>query len=96
MVLKIRFILIFFIFGSVFLGQKKDKNNIVFSNDQDIEEYKKMFDTSFEYINRLYVDSVNQSELIKSAIKGMLKPLDPYTKLVVGSSKERLDMLTKG
>ena len=40
--------------------------------------------------------SIDQSELLISGIKGMLKPLDPYTKVVIGSSKERLDMLTKG
>ena len=90
---KIYKILLFFVFT---FGLAQDSKNIIFSNDQNIEEYKKMFNQSFDYLEEYYVDSINQSEIIKSAIKGMLKPLDPYTKLVVGSSKERLDMLTKG
>ena len=57
----------------------QDSKNIVFSNDQNLDDYKKMFDQSFNYVEEYYVDSINQSEIIKSAIKGMLKPLDPYT-----------------
>ncbi|MAV64578.1 MAG: hypothetical protein CMG00_05235 [Candidatus Marinimicrobia bacterium] len=96
MILKYKTTTIFVFLMSLFLAQKKANNKVIFSNEQNIEEYKDMFDKSFEYINKMYVDSINQSELMKSAIKGMLKPLDPYTKLVVGGSKERLDMLTKG
>ena len=85
---------VLFLFVVIAFGQ--NKKEIIFSNDQDIEQYKNMFNESFQYLQEYYVDSINQSEIIKSGIKGMLKPLDPYTKLVVGSSKDRLDMLTKG
>ena len=51
-------------------------------------DYLEILETSLNKLNEAYVDSVNEDELIKSGIKGMLKPLDPYTKLLVGSSKE--------
>jgi len=68
----------------------------IFADENLIEDYKDMFERTFNYVNKGYVDSVDHSELLISGIKGMLKPLDPYTKVVIGSSKERLDMLTKG
>ena len=65
-------------------------------SQNNVDDYRDIFDKTFNYVNEGYVDSINHSELLISGIKGMLKPLDPYTKLVVGSSKENLDMLTKG
>ena len=55
-----------------------------------------LFDEAYYKLKASYVDSINSEEVIKSGIKGMLMPLDPYTKLLVGSSKDRLEMLTKG
>ena len=74
----------------------KNKNEIVFSNDQDTKEYLKMLENAFYRVRESYVDSINESEIIKSGIKGMMKPLDPYTKFLSGSSKDRLDMLRTG
>ena len=74
----------------------KKKNEIVFSNDQDTKAYLKMFEEALKKVSINYVDSVNESELIKAGIKGMMKPLDPYTKFLSGSSKDRLDMLRTG
>lgn len=79
---KINFIIFLFCFISIVFAQSSDHKNI--------------FEEAFEYVEKTYVDEINESELIISAIKGMLKPLDPYTKIVVGSGKDRLDMLTKG
>ena len=55
-----------------------------------------MLEKAFNKVRASYVDSVNESELIKAGIKGMLKPLDPYTKFLSGSSKKRLDELRTG
>ena len=63
---------------------------------EDQNEYLDILKTSLNKLNEAYVDSVNNDELIKSGIHGMLKPLDPYTKLLVGSSKDKLDMLRRG
>ena len=71
------------------LKSAKKKNEIVFSNDQDTKEYLKMFEEALSRVSVSYVDSVNESELIKAGIKGMMKPLDPYTRFLSGSSKDR-------
>ena len=68
----------------------------ILGNENLIEDYKDMFEKTFNYVDKGYVDSIDYPELLLSGIKGMLKPLDPYTRVVIGSSKERLDMLTKG
>ena len=89
------------------LGQKKNdkksvgtsskkKNEIIFSNNENTKDYLKMLETALNRVSESYVDSVNESELIKAGIKGMMKPLDPYTKFLSGSSKDRLDMLRTG
>ena len=71
--------------------------SLIYSNDKIIDsEYLDMLERSLIKLNEAYVDSVDSDELIKSGIKGMLKPLDPYTKLLVGSSKDKLDMLRTG
>ena len=74
----------------------KKKNEIEFSNDQNTGAYLEMFEEAFNKVRVSYVDSVNESEIIKAAIKGMMKPLDPYTVFLSGSSKDRLDMLRTG
>ena len=78
------------------LKSAKKKNEIVFSNAQDTKDYLMMFEEALSRVSISYVDSVNESELIKAGIKGMMKPLDPYTKFLSGSSKDRLDMLRTG
>ena len=71
--------------------------SLIYSNDKIIDsEYLDMLERSLLKLNEAYVDSVDSDELIKSGIKGILKPLDPYTKLLVGSSKDKLDMLRTG
>ena len=74
----------------------KQKNEIEFSNDQNTQDYLDMLEDAFYRVRESYVDSVNESEIIKSGIKGMMKPLDPYTRFLSGSSKDRLDMLRTG
>ena len=75
---------------------QKNKKEIIFNNDEDIQEYLEMFNKSFDILKTHYVDSVNESEMIKEGIKGMMKKMDPYTKLLEGSSKESYDILKRG
>ena len=72
------------------------KNEIIFSNDEDTQAYIDMYKNVLGRVKESYVDSINESEIIKSGIKGMMKPLDPYTKFLSGSSKDRLDELRTG
>jgi len=106
MQLRIKWTVILLIFVLPLIGQDKKeenksksftrKNEIEFSNDQNTKEYLKMLEDAFYKVRESYVDSVNESEIIKAGIKGIMTPLDPYTKFVSGSSKERLDMLRTG
>jgi len=66
------------------------------SNDNDLDIYYELYDKIFETFNTNYVDSLDKTKLIKSSLDGMFKSVDPYTKLYIGSSKDRLEILTKG
>ena len=71
--------------------------SFLFPVDKNVEnEYLEILKSSLGKLHEAYVDSIDEDELIKSGIKGMLKSLDPYTKLLVGSSKDKLDMLRTG
>ena len=54
---------------------------IQFANSSDSEIYKKidLFGEVLEKINQEYVDDVNQSDSMDSAIDGLLQSLDPYS-----------------
>ena len=72
------------------------KNKPVFSNSESTQDYLDLLEKSLDLLRVNYVDSVNESEVILSGIKGMLKPLDPYTKLLMDQSKESFDLLKTG
>ena len=74
----------------------KGKKEIKFNNDENYEDYIELFESSFNKLKVNFVDSVNESEMIKSGIKGMMKNLDPYTKLLEDNSLESFDILRKG
>ena len=69
---KIIFFLIIFI-SQLFLAFK--------INSSEIDIYKKidLFGEVLEKINKEYVDEINQSESMDSAINGLLQSLDPYS-----------------
>ena len=102
----IRFLFILIFLLSMFLSQEKKKpvkqiskikkKDVIFNNNENTDDYLDLFDESFEKLKINFVDSVNESELIKSGIKGMMKNLDPYTKLLEGSSLESYEVLRKG
>ena len=87
------FALLCFLFFSFLLA--KDKK-VEFSNSESTEDYFKLFNKSFNILKMNYVDSLNESEIIKEGIKGLSKKLDPYTKLLEGSSLENYENLKKG
>ena len=69
---KIRLYLIIFL-SSFFLSHS--------INSAEIDIYKKidLFGEVLEKINKEYVDEINQSESMDSAINGLLQSLDPYS-----------------
>ena len=76
--------------------KKQPKDKMVFSNDQSTDDYLKIYKRALELLISNYVDSINESEIILSGIKGLMNPLDPYTKLLTDQSKENYDHLRRG
>ena len=72
MLLGFQFYLIIFLTQFLFLKQ---------TNSAEIDIYKKidLFGEVLEKINKEYVDEINQSESMDSAINGLLQSLDPYS-----------------
>ena len=50
-----------------------------FSSEKDIYKKIDIFGEVLEKINEEYVDEINQSESMDSAINGLLQSLDPYS-----------------
>jgi carboxyl-terminal processing protease len=69
---KIKLYLIIF-FATFFL------ENTVYSAEIDIYKKIDLFGEVFEKINKEYVDEINQSKSMDSAINGLLQSLDPYS-----------------
>ncbi|MBC61837.1 MAG: hypothetical protein CMP11_05210 [Zetaproteobacteria bacterium] len=63
---------------------------------QEANYYINMFSKVYNKVKEKYVDEIDDVEMLKSGIRGMLRPLDPYTKFLIGESKAKLEMLTKG
>jgi len=81
-------------------GEKPHKKNIknksIPAKTEETQAYLDMLERAFLKLRDTYVDSINETEIIKAGIKGMMKPVDPYTRFLSGSSKDRLDMLRTG
>ena len=69
--IKKNLFLLFFL--SIFVSQK------VNSSDNDVYKKIDLFGEVLEKINKEYVDEINQSESMDSAINGLLQSLDPYS-----------------
>ena len=68
------------------------------ANSSDKEIYKKidLFGEVLEKINNEYVDEVNQSESMDSAINGLLQSLDPYSAYMSPEIFEEMQTETSG
>ncbi|MBN2373136.1 S41 family peptidase [bacterium] len=66
--------------------------------DAKDESYKelKSFSEVISYIQSNYVDSVDNKELVYSAIKGMLKDLDPHSSFMTPEMYKEMQVDTKG
>ena len=70
--MKNYFIIFFFLTSSLF-------SNYSFSSENDIYKKIDLFGEVLEKINKEYVDEIDQSESMDSAINGLLQSLDPYS-----------------
>ncbi|OUX36903.1 MAG: hypothetical protein CBE33_04510 [Candidatus Pelagibacter sp. TMED273] len=83
--LSIQFFVIIILFSST-----------IKSSENELDEYFRLYQKIFETFTNNYVDTLDKTELIKLSFDGMFKEVDPYTKLYIGSSKDRLEIMTKG
>ncbi len=67
------YLVIFFFLNSLLF------TNFSFSNEKDIYKKIDLFGEVLEKINDEYVDEIDQSESMDSAINGLLQSLDPYS-----------------
>ena len=67
-------------------------------NSAEIDIYKKidLFGEVFEKINKNYVDEINQSKSMDSAINGLLQSLDPYSAYMSPEIFEEMQTETSG
>ena len=70
--MKKNFLYLFFLFYFFFV-------NNTFSSENEIYKKIDLFGEVLEKINKEYVDEINQSESMDSAIDGLLQSLDPYS-----------------
>ena len=83
------FLLAFLFFPFVLCAQER-QNNFEISKSLDI------YNNVLRYLNMNYVDEINPAELNETAIKAMLKELDPYTVFIPESEIEDVRLLTMG
>lgn len=66
-----------------------------FANGQSMDRNLQKLQLTYQLINSLYVDSINQTDLTEQAISGMLKSLDPHSVYIsadeVAAMNEPLD-----
>ena len=84
------------IFADKNIEKIKDKKQIIKNDNSEIEEYIDIYKRAFELIMKNHADTANAVELIKDGIDGMLYNLDPYTRMLEGSSRDNMDILRKG
>ena len=68
------------------------------ANSDEVDIYKKidLFGEVLEKINREYIDEINQSESMDSAINGLLQSLDPYSSYMSPKILEEMQTETSG
>ena len=69
---------------------------LVNSSEQNIYEKIDLFGEVLEKINKEYVDEINQSESMDSAINGLLQSLDPYSAYMTPESFNNMQTETSG
>ncbi len=87
----IKFIKLILLFFLIVTSNAYAKNNISL-----LYEKLDLFSDVLEKINNEYVNEIDQSEAIDSAINGMLQSLDPYSSYMNPESFKNMNIETKG
>ena len=88
--MKINHLLIFFLLNNLFLV------NTSISSENEIYKKIDLFGEVLEKINKEYVDEINQSESMDSAINGLLQSLDPYSAYMTPEIYNEMQTETSG
>ena len=88
--MKKKILIIFIFLGSLFLT-----NNSI-SAESNIYEKIDLFGEVLEKINEEYVDKINQSDSMDSAINGLLQSLDPYSAYLPPENFSEMQTETSG
>ena len=87
--MKNYFIIFFFLKSLLF-------SNYSFSSENDIYKKIDLFGEVLEKINKEYVDEIDQSESMDSAINGLLQSLDPYSAYMPPENFNQMQTETSG
>tara|TARA_Y100000590_G_scaffold469736_1_gene659416 strand:- start:1087 stop:2220 length:1134 start_codon:yes stop_codon:yes gene_type:complete len=87
--MKKKIIICSFIFFSTFI-------NLGYSTNENIYKKIDLFSEVLDKINKEYVDEVNQSEMMDSAVNGVLQSLDPYSSYMSPEMYEDMQTETSG
>ena len=71
-------------------------SSVALSNESDIYKKIDLFGEVLEKINQEYVDEINQSESMDSAINGLLQSLDPYSAYLSPDNFQEMQTETSG
>ena len=71
-------------------------SSVVLSSESDIYKKIDLFGEVLEKINEEYVDEINQSESMDSAINGLLQSLDPYSAYLSPDNFQEMQTETSG
>ena len=71
-------------------------SNLAISSESDIYKKIDLFGEVLEKINEEYVEDINQSESMDSAINGLLQSLDPYSAYLSPENFEEMQTETSG
>ena len=85
-----KFLIIFSFLSSLFF------TNFSFSTENDIYKKIDIFGEVLEKINEEYVDEINQSESMESAINGLLQSLDPHSSYLSPEIFNEMQTETRG
>ena len=88
--MKKNYFIIFFLLSSFFL------TNFSISAETDIYKKIDLFGEVLEKINEEYVDEINQSKSMDSAINGLLQSLDPYSAYMSPETFNEMQTETSG
>jgi carboxyl-terminal processing protease len=71
-------------------------NKVFAATDEDIYQKIDLFGEVLDKINKEYVDEINQSEAMDSAINGVLQSLDPYSAYMSPETLKNMQTETSG